>query len=113
LTYVEDTVTAFVMMATRKAAVGMVINIGMGTGVSVDDLVKLILRLTDRDARVVLDPQRRRPEMSEVLQLICDNQRAKAILGWEPTYTLEEGLLRVIDFVCAHSQLYREEVYAI
>lgn len=112
LTYVVDTVEAFVRMATTHAAVGQVINVGSGFGISIDEVVKKVLRLIGRDADVVLDEQRLRPESSEVLRLICDNSKAKEVLGWEPQYTLEEGLTKVIDFISAHAERYRGEVYA-
>ena len=76
-------------------------------------MVKIVLRLTDRDLPVVFDEQRSRPEASEVQRLICDNHLAKEILDWQPLYSLEHGLAKVIEFVEAHSDQYQGAAYVI
>lgn len=113
MTYVEDTVEAFLRIAASKAAIGQVINVGSGFGVSIDELVKTVLRMIGHNADVVLDEERVRPEHSEVLRLICDNRKAKEVLGWEPRHTLEQGLSKVIEFIDGHAERYRGEIYAV
>ena len=109
-----DTVNAFILMALhREATVGQVINIGTGRCVSIGEVVVSVLGLLESNAQVVLDHNRVRPEHSEVLSLICDGSKARALLGWEPTYTFEQGLVEVIKFTGSRSRPSRMGVYAI
>ena len=112
-TFVLDTVNAFVLMATKNDCVGQVVNVGTGRGVSIGDAAAIVLRLVGNKAEVALEHQRLRPADSEVLRLICDASKAREILGWEPNYTFEEGLLRVIEFECAQSTHSGREIYAV
>jgi dTDP-glucose 4,6-dehydratase len=112
-TYVEDTVNAFVLAATVKGAIGQVINVGTGRGTSIGELAATVLHLSNNDAKVVLDQRRLRPERSEVRRLICDASKAKTVLGWEPTYTLEEGLAEVIQFIGTRTERFRKGVYEV
>ena len=112
-TYVEDLVSAFVLMAREKGGIGEVINVGSGTGISIKEVVRLVLRLTGRNAALEEEGLRLRPERSEVLRLVCDSSKARSILGWAPTHTLEEGLLRVIEFMNADNRRVKDLTYAI
>lgn len=113
-TFVADTVNAFVCIALNKgASVGQVINIGTGRGVTIGETAEMVLKLIDSKARVALDPDRLRPERSEVHRLICDSTKAKAFLGWEPAYTLEQGLHEVIKSMAGASTHSVGRAYAI
>lgn len=113
-TYVADTVNAFVLMALNKhASVGEVINIGTGRGVTIGEAAATVLRMLDSNARVVPDPDRLRPERSEVLKLTCDSTKAKALIGWEAAYTFEQGLREVIYFMARQSIHAEGKAYAI
>lgn len=93
-TYVADTVEGFVRMAEAALLPGEVVQLGSGHAVSVGDLVRLCCEIADRDAEVVTEDERVRPRHSEVDVLLSDPVRARDLLGWEPTVTLEEGLGR-------------------
>jgi NAD dependent epimerase/dehydratase len=92
LTYVKDTVEGFIRVAESGRSLGQEINIGCGFEISIGDLVRKIVELSGRDVRLTVDPQRVRPEKSEVQRLFCANAKAKELLGWEPKYDLERGL---------------------
>jgi NAD dependent epimerase/dehydratase len=111
LTYVEDTARGFLAAAGSEKAVGQVVNLGQGAGISIGDLAQRILELAGSDARIVCDEERVRPPKSEVMELVCDNRKARQLLGWEPRVTLEEGLRRVVAFVREHEDLYKPETY--
>jgi NAD dependent epimerase/dehydratase len=112
MTFVSDTVAAFMAIATCDAAVGEVVNVGSGSGISVAELSATVLRLLGKELPVVIDEERVRPESSEVHELVCDNRKAAHLFGWGPTVKLEEGLARTVDFVRAHPQLFKPDVYA-
>ncbi len=113
LTYVVDTARGFIAAARCERAVGRVVNLGSGEGISVGELASRILHLCGSEARVVCDSARVRPSKSEVVELVCNNGLARELLGWEPTVSLDEGLGRVIEFVREHRGLYKPGQYNV
>jgi dTDP-glucose 4,6-dehydratase len=111
-TYVEDTVQGLVAVAQSPDFVGDVVNLGWGQDISIGKLAQIILSTVGKDARILKESRRVRPENSEVERLQCDNSRAKELLGWEPRISLKEGLGRTIDWFREHAHVYRR-TYAI
>lgn len=113
LTFVKDTVQGFIKSAETSEAVGRIVNLGAGKGISMGDLAKLILTLTNVDKPIVRDESRERPPESEVFELIADNTQAKTLLGWAPQYTLEKGLAETIEFVGRNLDLFKVGKYTV
>jgi len=86
--YVDDTIEGLRRMMRTKEAGGEIINIGNPAEYAVLDVAKLVIRLTGTASGIVFhplpqdDPRQRRPDIA----------KAKRILNWEPSVTLEEGL---------------------
>lgn len=93
-TFVEDTVRGFIRVLEEPAAIGQVINIGSNFEISVGELAQLIAETMASDISVETDPQRLRPQASEVERLWADNSKAKRLLDWEPRYGGRDGLRR-------------------
>ncbi|KKH95136.1 NAD-dependent dehydratase [Methanosarcina sp. 1.H.T.1A.1] len=114
LTFVKDTVNGFIEVGTSENSVGEVINIGTGSGVTIGELLKRILHILEKDdIRVIEELDRVRPDKSEVMELICDNSKAKHMLDWRPKYTLDEGLAETIKWMREHTNLYKTEKYVV
>jgi NAD dependent epimerase/dehydratase len=113
LTFVEDTVQAFLRMAEVDDAVGRVIHTGTGRGVTIGELATLVLARVNPDATIVADEERVRPEQSEVMHLVCDPTLAGKVLGWKPRVTLEEGLDRTIAWIREHLDAYKTTMYTV
>lgn len=114
LTFVKDTVNGFIEVGTSEKSVGEVINVGTGSGVTIGELLKKILRILEKDEIPVFeDKDRVRPDRSEVMELICDNSKAKHLLNWSPKYTLNEGLAETIEWMQKHTNLYKTEKYVV
>jgi len=113
LTYVEDTVDGFIKISESPQSVGEVINIGSGREISIGDLAKMILQLTDKDLPIIKDEQRVRPQGSEVERLCADTRKAQQFIGWLPRTDLSEGLLKTIGWVRQNLEQYRTDNYAI
>jgi NAD dependent epimerase/dehydratase len=111
LTYVQDTVAAFVQIAESPAAVGEVINVGSGAAVSIGEMADLVIGLLGGNKQVIHDEARVRPPASEVMELLCDNRKAKELLGWQPQVSLEQGLTETIKFIRDHRERYKPEMY--
>jgi NAD dependent epimerase/dehydratase len=114
LTFVKDTANGFIEIGTSENSIGEVINIGTGSGVTIGELLKRTLRILEKDDILIFeDKDRVRPEKSEVMELICDNSKAKHLLGWSPSYTLDEGLAETIGWMRKHTNLYKTENYVV
>jgi UDP-glucuronate decarboxylase len=86
--YVSDMVDGLMRLMDSDPAPGAPVNLGNPIELTVSDLVERVLALTGSSSRIVHrplpmdDPRRRRPDIS----------RARALLGWEPSVGLQEGL---------------------
>lgn len=92
--YVDDIIDGFIKAIETDNAIGEVINIGSGFEVSIGETAKLIAGLMEKDIDIQSDKVRMRPGKSEVERLLADNSKAKRILGWEPKYSGQEGLIK-------------------
>jgi NAD dependent epimerase/dehydratase len=111
LTFVDDTVAGFILAGATPDIEGKVINIGSGHEISIGDLAKLVLRLSGSEAIIKIDSARLRPEKSEVERLLCNNAKARQLLGWAPTITLEEGLFQTIEWFRDNLNRYKTDIY--
>ncbi|HMC72533.1 MAG TPA: GDP-mannose 4,6-dehydratase, partial [Mycobacteriales bacterium] len=111
--YVDDTARGFLAVADSDRALGNVVNVGSGREISIGDLAELLVKVSGREAKVVVDDSRVRPGGSEVERLLCDNTRAREWCGWEPQVSLEEGLRRTSDWVRDHLDRLEAKSYQI
>jgi NAD dependent epimerase/dehydratase len=113
LTFVSDTVAGFIKVADCSQAIGEVINVGSGSSITIGELAGRIIGLLGEPKEILAEAERVRPEASEVMELICDNRKARDLLGWEPRVSLEEGLGRTITYIRDHLHLYKPQVYTV
>ncbi len=113
LTYASDTVAGFLRAGLAENVVGETLNLGANEEISIGDLAQMVVRLVGRAVAVVRDPQRLRPERSEVLRLWSDNGKARRLMGWEPRVPLETGLRQTIDWIAAHLDRYQIGKYEV
>ena len=113
MTFVEDTARGFIAVAESARAVGETINVGNGKTISVGELAEKLIGMINPKARIVTVENRVRPEKSEVMKLICNNAKARALTGWQPTVALDDGLARTVAFIRQHPDLYRPETYTV
>jgi len=111
--YVKDTCRGFVELAESDNTIGEIVNIGSGTEISIHDTLLMIKRLMNSDVAFITEEQRLRPEKSEVFRLFCDNRKINHITGYEPEYSLEEGLKETIEWFCNQGNLskYKDGIY--
>ncbi|MCO5142608.1 MAG: GDP-mannose 4,6-dehydratase [Oligoflexia bacterium] len=113
LTYVKDTAAGFLAILNEKKLAGEVINIGMGTEISVEDLAYKIAELMGKKISVEEDGSRVRPDKSEVNRLVCNANKLKEHTNWNPKYDLNSGLKETIEFLTANLELYKPSIYSV
>lgn len=90
--YLEDLLRA-IELTVEKVQEYDVFNIGSGISYSVGQVIELVQKILGTDKPVVCRNQTRKNELNNV---VADITHAKDVLGWVPSYTLEEGLAQMI-----------------
>jgi NAD dependent epimerase/dehydratase len=111
MTFVTDTVAGFMAAASTPGIEGTTLNLGTGETHSIGWFAERLLNLMGLDKPIVQEQQRMRPELSEVMKLVSDNSRARITMDWSPKVTLDDGLLRSIEFVRQHPELFDNDGY--
>lgn len=99
--YVDDTVRAILQALTVSEATGEVFNVASGEPISIRTMIEKVCKLTGSG----------KPQYGEVPYRSCENMtlyanisKAKKILQWEPSISLDRGLQKTIDcFVNNHA----------
>ncbi len=112
-TYVEDVARGIVEIAACESCIGSATNIGSNDEVSMGDLARRILALLNSKAAIESDADRVRPEKSEVERLVCDNSKLAEATGWEPSWSLDAGLLETIDWIRRNLDRYKPDQYSV
>ena len=94
LTDVRDVVRAYRLLAEHGEP-GEAYNVCSGTGVSVGEIAERLLRLSDRDLRLGVDPALVRPV--DVPRLIGDPAKLRAATGWEQEVAFDRTLADVLE----------------
>ena len=117
--FVEDVVRGFIAVAECSGSVGEVINIGSNFEISIGDTVRTISDVMGKPVEIETDPDRLRPQRSEVERLWADNSKAARLVDWRPQYGGEEGfrrgLTRTVEWFSKPENLrtYKPDVYNI
>lgn len=111
-TYVQDTCDSFIALA-ESDAVGETVNVGTNCEVSIRQLFEMIAVLMGRPVSLVEEEGRRRPQKSEVRQLLCDNRKLRLLTEFSPRVSLEEGLRRTIEWFSENRNMYKAEIYNV
>ena len=111
LTYVEDTVEAMRLIAMEKQFIGKAVNIGSQQDISVGEIFEKLCTLLKCQATVRSQPDRIRPDKSEVMRLLCNASLLKALTSWAPKNNLEEGLEKTVSWLMDHLNFYKPDTY--
>jgi len=94
--HVRDMARGYIAVAANmERTSGEAFNFGGGRPISVRDLVKLISRLFDGKER---EPIFRGPKRDIPIHKCLDTNKAKSVLGWQPSISLENGLKETIEW---------------
>jgi len=103
-TYVDDIVRALVL-ANEHITDGSAVNAGIAEYISINEVAEAILDYMDWEP-AENDHMTHKPV--GVRHRASDTTKAEEVLGWEPQYTLEDGMAETIDWYVEHRD--QEEV---
>lgn len=92
---VHDVVRACVLAGDRSAADYQAINVGTGRATSVRAIAQTLLRIHGKELPLRIEDVYR---AGDVRHCYADISRARAVLGYEPRVSLEEGLRDLVDW---------------
>jgi NAD dependent epimerase/dehydratase len=108
--FVEDTVRGFVEILRAEECIGEEINVATGSEISMGDLASKLIQMVSPNAEIDLEKERLRPAKSEVERLIGSNEKIKALTGWAPMVSLDDGLRKTIDWFSRKDNLSRYKI---
>jgi len=94
--YVENIVDGLIKAAAYPEKIDGIINIAAGEEIAICDLVKKIAELTNTKSEIHIGSLPYRP--NEIFRMYADSTRARDLLGWEPTISLEQGLKKTVEW---------------
>jgi nucleoside-diphosphate-sugar epimerase len=93
-TYVANVVDAALRACETPGIAGKVINVATGQRISVNQLLETLCGLWGQSAQ----PVYAEPRPGDIRHSQADISRARALLGYEPHVSFEEGLRRTLDW---------------
>jgi UDP-glucose 4-epimerase len=93
-TFIANVVDANWKAATSPNVAGQALNIGCGAQTSLNQLIERINQIIGSHLEPKYEPARK----GDVRNSVADISKAKTLLGYSPTTSLEDGLRRVVDW---------------
>jgi nucleoside-diphosphate-sugar epimerase len=93
-TYVANVVDGVLRACDAPNAAGEVINVATGGRISLNELLQVMNRIVGTS----LEPVYAAPRQGDVKDSQADITKARTLLGYTPTVSLEEGLRRTLDW---------------
>ena len=95
-TYISDAVKAYDLILNHNTPIKEPLNFGNGTELSILEIANRIIDLCGKNGTI--KPVHVEPRIGEVKRLIADSTKAKNLLGWEPEYSLDDGLKSFVEW---------------
>ena len=92
--YVSDLVRGLWLLGEKQLNPGEVINIGNPNEMTITEIANKICLATESTSFLIKQPI----ELDDPLKRKPDISKAKELLDWEPTVTIDEGLQKTIDY---------------
>lgn len=102
--YVEDFAEA-VVLAAEKLDTADPVNIGSANPMTIKELVNVVVNLTGFKGKVIFDDTK--PQGQKIRNVSID--KATKLMGFEPKYSLEEGIKKTIDWYLNYGDGYSKK----
>jgi len=91
--FVEDVVSATMLALTEKNAVGEIFNVASGRATTINEIVRILKKLMGKENLKLVYEETREGDIRHS----CANiEKARALLGYEPVFSLEKGLRELV-----------------
>jgi Nucleoside-diphosphate-sugar epimerases len=94
LLYVKDCARFVIMAGLNENVNGEIINAGTGRDVTINELASII-----SNERVKINHVKHIHPQSEIMKLKCNYSKATMLMGWEPEYSLEDGINEIEEWI--------------
>jgi len=92
---VRDIVRAYTLLM-EKGEAGEVYNIGAGKSISIQEMLDILLSLSEKEIKVEVDQSLVRPV--DVEDMYADISKIKTATGWTPSISIEETMKDTLDY---------------
>jgi len=98
-TYIEDAVDAIMKILDNNKCVGEIINIGGNEEISILNLAKRVISLTDSKSDITLIPYDKvySKDFDDMKRRVPSLEKIQKLIGYKPRYSLAEALKKIID----------------
>jgi nucleoside-diphosphate-sugar epimerase len=93
-TYVDNVVDATLRACEASGASGKVFNVGVGSRITLNDVLKMLAKISGRPIHAKYDP----PRTGDILHSQADISLGGRILGYKPSVNFEQGLQKTWDW---------------
>ncbi len=108
--FIEDVVDAFIKACDVSFASGDIINISYGNQHSVGDVVSSVRKYAGSKSSIEWGAVEKQHRQIEPKKWIVSNRKARKILRWKPKYSLDEGIVKTIDWFMKNKLLYEKSI---
>ncbi|HTY46051.1 MAG TPA: GDP-mannose 4,6-dehydratase [Methanomassiliicoccales archaeon] len=89
-TYIDDAVRAYDLALNHNGRIDEPLNLGTGSEITITEIAEKLIRLCGKKGK--MRPVYVEPRIGEVKRLIANSDKARSVLGWEPSVDFEKGL---------------------
>jgi len=100
-TYIDDIIDGTLKSAETEGIEKAIFNLGSGSNMSVNTVVELLLKLTDKTD---IKPIYTQPKLGDVPHTHADTSKARNLLGYNPKVPFESGIQQFIKWYKLPSQ---------
>lgn len=112
-TYVKDTCESYFEVLKMKKDFGIPINVGSKNEITIEQIVKKVLKILKINKKILVTKERLRPKQSEVDRLVCDNSLIIKKTNWRPKIKFDEGLKLTINWIIDNYSKFELKKYNI
>jgi dTDP-L-rhamnose 4-epimerase len=94
---IHDIVRANLLALERPESNGEIINVGCGKPISILEVAKILSRLLGNNIEPIITHKYR---AGDIRHCFADLTKARALLGYDPQVTYEEGFQELAEWLC-------------
>jgi UDP-glucose 4-epimerase len=97
---VADIIGAIYKLSSHPSAVGQVYNVGSTEEVTIRELAERVITATGSQSQIIYVPYEEAyaPGFEDMRRRVPDLEKVHQLIGYEPTFSLDDILKRVVDF---------------